>query len=184
MKVALLSSVCEIAAGAGAAAVAQYIAKELSARGHQVIVITTHPKSHLAVERTNGITVYRFFPCNLYWVGHKDRQQAWKKVLWQLIDIWNPHAFRIVRDILAQERPDVLHVQKLRGLSPAIWSAARAVGISGIVQTCHDYELMSPEGALSSRVGQWALRGAWMLRPYQRIRAQFSKLVTDSKIRS
>jgi len=140
-------------------------------------VITTHPRRQITVEHTDGLTIYRFFPWNLYWVGEKDRQQVWRKVLWQLVDIWNPHPFWVVRHILERERPDIVHVHKLRGLSPAVWAAARAAGIIPVVQTCHDYELMSPEGTLSSPVGSWARNGVCFLRPYQWIRARFSRAV-------
>ncbi len=50
-----------------------------------------------------------------------------------------------------REAPDIVHVHKMRGLSPAVWSAAAAAGCRPIVQTCRDYEAMSPEGTLTGR---------------------------------
>jgi len=177
MKVALVSFLFELGVGGGAAAVVQTLAQSLAERGIQVVVITTGSGRRMTIERRNGFTVYRFFPWNLYWVGEKDRQLAPTKVLWQLMDIWNPHTFWVMRRILELERPDIVHVHKLRGLSPAVWAAASTLDISLVVQTCHDYELMSPEGTLTSRVGSWARKGAWFLRPYQRIRARLSQTV-------
>lgn len=178
MKIALVSFVIEQEVGAGAAAVVQHLAEGLSVKGHQVTLITTHPGRHLSKESLGGVVVYRFCPLNLYWVGHKNKQSVWKKVIWQLIDIWNPDTFRVVRDILREETPDLVHVHKLRGFSPSLWSAAKSAGIPTIIQTCHDYELMSPEGTLMSQIGQWAAEGSWVLRPYQWIRSRLSNSVT------
>ncbi len=176
MKVALASYLWGPEMAAGAVVAAQRLAHGLCQSGDDVVVISTGPEARLWIEQTAGMTVYRFRPRNLYWVQDKDSQPPWKKVLWQLGDVWNAHAFHVVRRILEEERPDVLHVHKLRGLSPAVWSAADGLGIP-IVQTCHDYELMSPEGTLTGRVGDWASRGAWPLRWYSWLRSRWSGMV-------
>jgi glycosyltransferase involved in cell wall biosynthesis len=177
MKVALVSFLFEPEIGGGAAAAVRALAYGLAEQSVQVVVITTHSRRQIIVEQADGLTIYRFLPRNLYWVGEKDRQPLWRRVLWQLVDVWNPHSFWVVRRILERERPDIVHVHKLRGLSPAVWAAARAAGVGLVVQTCHDYELMSPEGTLTGRAGYWAHEGIWFLRPYQRIRAGFSQEV-------
>lgn len=154
------------------------LAHQLVEQGFQVVVMTTQANQPMRVERSGGLTIYRFFPKNLYWVADKDTQPIWKKALWQLIDLWNPFVYRVVKQILTQEQPDLLHVQKLRSISPSIWSAARASGINKIVQTCQDYELMSPEGTLSGPVGAWADQGNWPVLPYQIIRARLAQSLT------
>ncbi|MDH7488794.1 MAG: glycosyltransferase, partial [Anaerolineae bacterium] len=176
MKVALLSYVFDPQAGGGAVRSARILAHGLAARGDEVVAIATARERRLRVEREEGVTLYSFLPWNLYWVGDKDRQPMWKRVPWQVLDIWNPHAYQVVRGILRRERPDIAHVNKLRGLSPSVWAAARAEGIP-LVHTCRDYELFSPEGTLESRVGAWAERGAWFLRPYAAFRAWLSRAV-------
>jgi len=176
MKVALVTYLFGPEMAHGAVAAVWQLAQGLGRHGIEVVVITTHRRRRLTVHRADGITIYRFCPWNLYWIGDKDRQPIWKKIPWQLIDIWNANAFGVVLRILEQERPDLLHVHKLRGLSPSVWAAAQSAGIP-VVQTCHDYELMSPEGTLSSRVGLWAWQGAWFLRWYSWIRTCLSRVV-------
>lgn len=178
MKVALLSFLFDTVIGGGASAVAETLARELSARGHQVVVITTHPRREIIREQVDGYTIYRFLPYNLYWVGDKNRQPTYKRVLWQLWDIWNPHSFRVVHSILDREQPDIVHVIKMRGLSTSVWHAARVAGVGSVVQTCQDYELMSPEGTLSGRIGSWAYEERHIIRVYQWIRARLSRSVS------
>lgn len=162
----------------GAVVAARRLAEGLRDRGHRVTVVTTHRSGSPAVTEEDGIRVWRFRPPNLYWVGDKDSQATWKRILWQSVDVWNPWVYRKIRRIVEAEAPDLVHVHKLRGLSPAVWAAARAAGVSRIVQTCHDYEIVSPEGTMSGRVGSWAARRALPVRPYEVLRRRMSRSVS------
>lgn len=177
MKVLLVSFLIDPRLGGGAATSAARLAHGLAQQGVEVVTVTTHgePEPSLAIE--DGIKAYAFRPRNLYWVYDKDEQPVWKKVVWQSIDTWNPSTYRAMRQIIATEKPDIIHVHKLRGLSPSVWAAAAAENCRPIVQTCRDYEIFSPEGTLNSRVGRLALRRHWSMRPYQALRRQWSNQV-------
>jgi glycosyltransferase involved in cell wall biosynthesis len=95
-----------------------------------------------------------------------------------MIDFWNPQVCRVVEAIIGQEKPDVVHTHKLRGLSPSVWQAARRAGIQNLVHTCHDYELLSPEGTLTGFLGRRAAQGSLFLWPYQEPRRSWSRAVT------
>lgn len=161
--------------GGGAAAAARQSAAGLKRRGIDVVVVATRREAGMAVEERDGLRCYTFRPRNLYWIGDKDTRPAYQKAGFQLLDVWNPHVYRTVRRIIERERPDVVHVHKLRGLSPSVWAAARAAGVRRVVHTCHDYELLSPEGTLSGRLGERAARGDRILWPYQALRRSFSR---------
>lgn len=177
MKVLLVSFLLDPQLGGGASTSAVRLARGLVQQGVEVVAVTTHdePEPHLTIE--DGIKVYAFRPRNLYWIENKDKQPLWKKVIWQSIDIWNPSAYRYLRHVINAEKPDVIHIHKLRGLSPAVWSAAAAENCRPIVQTCRDYELISPEGTLSTRIGRLALQQHWSMRPYQALRRRMSNQV-------
>jgi glycosyltransferase involved in cell wall biosynthesis len=176
MKVALISF-HQNQTGGGAVAAAEFLVKGLIQSGIDVVEISSHRSPWPEIIQRGKVKTYRFFPWNVYWVGDKSRYDGLRKALFQLIDTWNPHVYRTVKRILRTERPDIVHVMKLRGLSPALWSAAAATGCRPLIQTCHDYELMSPDGVLQGRIGQWAREGKWMLRPYQSLRARVSRHV-------
>jgi glycosyltransferase involved in cell wall biosynthesis len=177
MKIVFFSFLYEPEIGGGAAVVVNQLAHSLVQRSHSVVVITTWKGNYVKTEHIDGIKIIRIPPNNLYWVGEKDKQSYPKKIIWQLADIWNPLAHRLVRQILINENADVVHSHKLRGLSPAIWSATASAGVKRIVHTCHDYELLSPEGYFMGRVGRLAQEQNLMMRPYQILRRYFSKLV-------
>jgi len=175
MKIALVTF--RFDAQGGAVAVVRMLADALIRRGIEVVIVTSRREIGHSVRREGPLTVHSFRPANLYWVGDKDRQATWRKVAWQMVDTWNPFVLTPVRRILEAEAPDVVHVHKLRGLSPAVWAAAAVAGVPRIIQTCHDYELMSPEGTLAGRAGGWARQGVALLRPYQALRRRCSAAV-------
>lgn len=178
MKIVLVSFLYEPEIGGGAALVVHQLAHLLVQRSHAVVVITTWKGDHVKTDILNGIKIIRIPPRNLYWVGEKDEQPLSKKIIWQMIDTWNPIVFQNIKQILRVERPDIVHVHKLRGLSPSVWSAARSMGINKIVHTCHDFELLSPQGLFMGRVGTLARQQNILLSPYQSIRRNLSRLVS------
>lgn len=177
MKIAVISFLIDSRIGGGAATSVNRLADGLISRGHDVVVITSSPEWGVKKAWENGKKIWRVRPANLYWVGDKQRQPLVRRAVWQIIDIWNAHVYYTLRRLLAHEQPDVVHVNKLRGLSPAVWSAAAAAKVKGIVHTCRDYELISPQGTLDGIVGQWAMVGRWPITVYQRIRRYFSRHV-------
>jgi glycosyltransferase involved in cell wall biosynthesis len=177
MKILIVSFLYEVEIGGGAAVVVNQLANLLLSANHEVVILTSWEGRQVKTEKINGIKIIRIPAFNLYWVFHKDTQPTYKKVAWQLIDTWNPWVYRVCREIFIREAPDVVHVHKLRGFSPSVWSAASAAGIRKIVHTCHDYEVLSPEGLLTGKVGKLAREQSILLRPYQIIRRSVSKVV-------
>jgi len=177
MKVLLVSFLLDPRLGGGASTSAIRLARGLVQQGVDVVAVTTHdePEPHLTTK--DGVKTYSFRPRNLYWVENKDKQPLWKKIIWQSIDIWNPSTYHYLRRVIDAEKPDVIHIHKLRGLSPAVWSAAAAENCRPIIQTCRDYELISPEGTLNTRIGRLALQQHWSMRPYQALRRSMSNQV-------
>ena len=177
MKIILLSFLYEPEIGGGSAVVVNQLAQALTQRAHSVVVITSWQGRGIKTDYVGGIKIIRIPPMNLYWVGEKDKQPISRKVVWQLFDIWNPLVYRLVRQIIINEDADIVHSHKLRGLSPSIWSAAASAGAKKIIHTCHDYEVLSPEGLLMGRVGKLAREQSTLLRPYQVIRRSLSSIV-------
>lgn len=177
MRVAVATFLFDHGPGGGAAAVARWLVDALLGEGEKVTVLTTHRDGHPQVERKGPLEIVRLPPRNLYWIGEKDSQPSWKRVLWQLREIANPGLARLVERSLATSSPDLLHAHKLRGLSSGLWTAAHRAGVRRIVQTCHDYELMSPQGALEGRVGRAAAEGKFPLSAYAARRATSSRRV-------
>jgi glycosyltransferase involved in cell wall biosynthesis len=177
MKIMLASFLYESEIGGGAAVVVNQLAQSLIRKNHTVVVLTTWPGHFVKTEVIDLIKVIRLPASNIYWVADKDQQPVYKKVFWQLFDIWNPFIYRLALEVFRSESPDIVHSHKLRGLSPSIWSAASVAGVKKIVHTCHDFELLSPEGLFMGKAGRLAREQNLVMRPYQLVRKYFSRLV-------
>ena len=177
MKITLISSLYGVDGG-GAGLTAQHLASGLHEMGHTVSVITLGSSHRYSFTTEGGIRVYRFQPLNLYTLEEKDTRSGWQKIVWQLLDTYNVHAARVLRTLLQIESPEIVHVHKMRGFSGAVWAVPAQRLAGRVIQTCHDYESMSPDGLLRGAIGRMALEKKWPLRGYQLVRAKFSRGVS------
>jgi len=161
--------------GGGAAQAVYSLAHELEKRGYEVIVVTSGPNKKIENHFIDGIKIISFYPSNLYWIYEKDNHPLWQKIIWQIIDIWNPFVYRIFKKIVQEEKPDVVHIHKLRGFSPSVWKACKDAGVVKLIQTSHDYEIVSPQGIRCGFLGKLIDSKSKLLIPYQFLRKLSSR---------
>lgn len=136
----------------GAELIVRNLAEGLVARGHRVTAVTTcGPEMEpYPAETIGGVEIIRFFPRNMYWGFARTGRPRWQKALWHLKDSWNRDAARRIAEVMAADRPDVMHTHVIDGFSAAIWRRARALGVP-VVHTAHDYHLMCPRAFMLDR---------------------------------
>src|SRR3989344_4578886 len=147
MKICLVSGLFGSHSVGGAERHVELLAKSFSEK-HEVLVIDACARLP-ALDRFHGAGVYSLAPPNIMGLMDYHRQektcfQLGKKALFQLFDLWNPVAFLQIKKILEKEKPDVVHVHNFLGLSFAVFSAAKHLGIP-VVHTVHDYYWLCPE---------------------------------------
>jgi len=138
----------------GAELYVQQIAKKLSAK-HDISIITTAPfgtdnASVSNLEVKGKETIYRFYPLNLYSAYNYALKPTFIKPIWHLFDVWNPHVYIFVKEVLKREMPEVVHVHNFKGMSASVFSAANDLGIP-IIHTVHDYDLICPKTTMLTR---------------------------------
>lgn len=155
MKICVINSLFSPHAKGGAEVVVERLVKEYSSRGHEVIVVTSASFSHVQFgferrQEKNSI-VYRVFNWNFLWIGAQ-KFASWPvrmlAACWGLLNFI--YAWR-VRQILLDERPDIVHTHNLFGTSFLIPFLIRSLKIPHI-HTLHDVQLAIPSGRL--RVGE------------------------------
>ena len=179
MKICLMNSFFEPFVMGGAEVQTHRLAEGLS-KYHEVLFVTTCPYSGWSslngkAEQKGSIKVIRFFPLNLYYGYYFREKPIWMRALWHAIDIWNPHSYAVVRNILKREKPDLVHSHCLRALSPSVISALGSLGIPHI-HTLYSYELLSPWGNLI-RGGKIIEKPGMLGLPYLRLNRLFTKNV-------
>ncbi len=158
MRVCVITGLFPPYGTGGAEAVATEAATEFVASGHEVFVITAKPFSNFKSffpEKTkeNGITVYRFFPLNIFFYGNIGKHHFLLRAIWHILDMWNIHAFACIARILKDIRPDLVLTHNFKGfglvLPSTLHSLKRDIGLAyKWIHTVHDVQLVAPSGLL------------------------------------
>lgn len=84
----------------------------------------------------------------VYERSNEEAAHGLAKLLLPLQAVWNFSAARQVRDLIARESPDAVHIHNtLLLLSPAVVRAAKQCGVP-VVQSLHNFRLFCPNGIL------------------------------------
>ncbi|WP_406944929.1 glycosyltransferase family 4 protein [Halobacillus sp. SY10] len=100
-------------------------------------------KEKLTYNEIYQVPVYRLPYNNLYWLKDAGRKNSREKVLWHIINSYNIVQYERVKELLTQNKPEIVHTQNLSGLSVSVWKAASELNIP-IVHTLRDYSLLRP----------------------------------------
>ena len=151
MKICLVTNLYEPYSTGGADIYVKWIAEALRDRGHEVFVVTTCPlgDSFLRIkkEKIAGVSVYRFYPLNIYWGYLAQRKPLILKAFWHTLELFNPHVYFVFKRILKRENPDIVHINNMGGFSNAIFWASKRQG-EKLVYTLHDYLSVCPKSVL------------------------------------
>jgi glycosyltransferase involved in cell wall biosynthesis len=130
MRLALVTNTLPPEGGGGAEAYVADLAREFGSR-HAVLVLTAARSTPPGIEtvRLPGLPPLR----------HDASPAA--KALWHARDQWLPAVHRHVRRALERFEPDVVHTHAVQGLSAAVFTAIRSLGVRH-VHTAHDLGLL------------------------------------------
>jgi glycogen(starch) synthase len=127
----------------GAEVMVHDLAVQLRDRGHDVYILTLSDTRSGSRSVVDGLDVRIMPNMNVYNQFVQDDRGALKKALFALIDTFNPVVFFLAWRQLKSLGVDVLCTNTLKGMGPAVWLAARALGVP-IVHVMHDYWLACP----------------------------------------
>lgn len=140
MRILLVNSLFRDRAFGGAEVSVDLLAKGLVSAGHSVTVACLDRRNNTQESHPDGVTVIRQRIPNVFWQYDGVKHNAPTRLLWQMLDNWNPGAYRNFRSVLRSAKPDLVHTNVLQGFSTAVWAAAKAEGIP-IVHTMRDLYL-------------------------------------------
>jgi glycosyltransferase involved in cell wall biosynthesis len=148
MKILIISSLYPPYVIGGAEKAAAELAEAMVRRGHEVVVVSLHPKSSEVVEDRNGVRVYRLPIDNFYWpFGREKKPSPLVRLVWHIREIWNHGAARRIGKILDIERPVVVNSHNVCGFSLAAWVEVKRRRVR-LVHTMHDCYLLCSRSVL------------------------------------
>src|ERR1035437_4772085 len=114
------------------------IATGLLARGHEVRVVTIGDTS--AVENYKGIEVHVIKSPNVYWDYFFSKRSAPLKLIWHLLENFNPIAYFRLRPHIKAFAPDLVMTVSIENTNVATWLLARRYSIP-VVHVLQSYFL-------------------------------------------
>lgn len=138
MKILFIHSLAEPSLGGGAEQTLWTLMRGLRDAGHQCVLLATSDQPGLHRHEKEGITVWLAGIRNLYWPYHKKLPHTLLRSLWHMQDSYNPWMQGYIRDVVAQELPEVISLHNLPGWSAAAWKTLHKLGLP-MVQVLHDY---------------------------------------------
>ena len=156
MKIVLITNLYEPYGRGGAEIVVKRTAEEMARLGHEVVVITAKPfkgkgsssgEESLGSDASSALKIRRFYPFNLFFYGNDYKWPFFIRILWHLIDMYNLQSAGKVRQILKEEKPDVVMTHNLIGLGFLIPRVIKKLNIFHI-HILHDVQLAVRSGVL------------------------------------
>lgn len=129
----------------GAEKSVQLLCEGFKDAGHEVEVVCMGPSTHRGV--VNGIPVHYLRTRNVKGFMKVRGSFAPLRLLWHLIDVYNPFYFWFFRRLFKRYRPDVLFSNNLPGWSVSVWKQAARAGLP-VVHTLRDHALLCPRGTM------------------------------------
>ncbi len=123
----------------GAEVSVQILCEGLVKRNNKVYVISLGAKN--CIRRINGVISIVLETKNIYNITEKDRQPAWKKMIWHWVDSKNFFYSAILKKLMLRIRPDVVNTNNIQGFSPYIWRILEKMNIP-VIHTMRDYYLL------------------------------------------
>lgn len=146
MKVCIINNIYPPYARGGAEQVVERTVAGLLGAGHEVVLITSTPDEP-GIDKTEGLTIYRIRPGNIFFYTNAHKYNWGSRLLWHVIDIFNFGAAKRIKQVIEEEKPDVVHTHNLMGLSFLLPGVIRKLGIRHI-HTVHDVQLVEPSGMI------------------------------------
>jgi len=186
MKILIQNSLFYPNLSGGAEKSTYLLARELTARGHEIDVLATTGKRDgnrhaLTVRTVEGIKgqVFEAPASGMYHDLVPSEATAPSLItrgLHHALNIHSPTWLRLVRNRLAQSRPDVVHTNNLVGMTAVVWLAAKELGIP-IAHTIRDLHLLCPRTTLLRSDGSLCSHPRWPCRVLSHLKLRHSQNV-------
>ncbi|MCX5713853.1 MAG: glycosyltransferase family 4 protein [Candidatus Omnitrophica bacterium] len=179
MKICRIVSAYSPYSFGGADIYAEKISREIVKRGHPTVVVTINPYRKDTYEEDEGSKIYRFHPLNFSNVHKIGKQSILRQGAWTLLDIHNYYSYYKIRNILKNEKPDVVHLHTPLDVTLSSFYAIKSLGLP-LVYTLHDYLLLCRRVVLLK--GNGKICNEENINPLCKIYRKFGQVATNNKI--
>ncbi len=141
MKIAIINNLYKPYNKGGAERVCESMIKDLQALGHSCFVISTKPKDKTEINK-DPLTYY--LPSSYYNLSTKSLPY---RLLWQIANLFNFNQRKKLKNILLNEKPDLVITNNLMGIGLLTFRIIKKIGIKQ-EHILHDVQLFYPSGLI------------------------------------
>lgn len=127
----------------GAEISTQVLAEKLKEHFEVAILTSSNHKEVVKIDKVNEITVYRMPSYNIYNELDKNNPNSFKKLYWHFKNLFNVEQKKIIKKIIEEFKPEIVHTQNLNGIGTEIWEVANSFNAT-VIHTLRDYQLKEP----------------------------------------
>ena len=120
------------------------IAMGLAKLGHTIRVVTVADFEHVTTQ--DGFEVHTVASLNVHW-NYWKHNPFWRKILWHILENFNPKAYFVMRRQIRDFCPDVLLTISIENTNVASWLAAWTEGLP-CIHVIHSYFLRCWRGTM------------------------------------
>jgi glycosyltransferase involved in cell wall biosynthesis len=131
----------------GAPRSVQLLAESMVSDGHTAIVVRLSDNAKIEIYEHNGVKVYSLPVRNIFFPREEITPGKLARLVWHLIDMFNPLAAYDFWKILKTERPDIVNTNTIAGFSTSLFYVTKWMNAK-LVHTMRDYYLMSPQSGM------------------------------------
>lgn len=132
--------------GAGAGRSVRNLACGMVKAGHESVVVRLTKDKKASSEIQEGVRIHHLPIRNIYWLDKAPRNKL-VKLLWHMIDAFNPLAMRDIARLIDAEKPDIVNTNIIAGFSTGIFYTIKKKG-PPLVHTMRDYYLLCTQSAM------------------------------------
>lgn len=129
MKIAMIAGNYPPTTLGGGEISTQYLAEALHQAGDDVSVLTCGAARSESFE--NGVDVRRVPSPNIYWRSAMGQNDS-RKVLWHILENWNPRSTSAVSQFLKASQFDLVVTSTVENFGAGAWTAAAACGVPSV----------------------------------------------------
>lgn len=145
MKICVINSLFDPYSRGGVEVVVENIIEGFHTAGHEVFLITLGRKKEK--ESARPCIIYRIKPVNIFSFIDIQKKPFFIRAPWHVIDAFNISGARQVKEILENEKPDIVMTHNLKGIGYLIPRMLKKLKIKH-VHYIHDVQLSRPSGLM------------------------------------
>lgn len=127
----------------GAEISTKLLAEDMNSEFTVCVLTTGKQRNGLVVEKINNVEIWRLPNFNLYWAGIYKKRNVFLKLMWHMINAFNPFQNYLLKKTIKKINPDLIHTQNLLGIGTSVWRVAFKLSIP-VLHTLRDYSLFNP----------------------------------------